>query len=41
MPENDIKKQNQSQSESNDPNGAPKNIQKPKVEHKPTDEKLK
>ena len=41
MPENDIKKQNQSQSENNDPSGAPKNIQKPKVEHKSTDEKLK
>ena len=41
MPENDIKKQNKSQSESNDPNGPPKNIQKPKVEHKSTDEKLK
>ena len=41
MPENDIKKQNQSQSENNDLSGAPKNIQKPKVEHKSTDEKLK
>jgi molecular chaperone GrpE len=41
MPENDIKKQNQSQSENNGPSGAPKNIQKPKVEHKSTDEKLK
>ena len=41
MPENDIKKQNQSQSENNDSNGTPKNIQKPKVEHKSTDEKLK
>ena len=41
MPENDIKKQNQNQSENNDPNGAPKNIQKTKVEHRSTDEKLK
>tara|TARA_B100002019_G_scaffold289804_1_gene306187 strand:- start:1023 stop:1616 length:594 start_codon:yes stop_codon:yes gene_type:complete len=41
MPENDIKKQNQSQSENNDLSGAPKNIQKTKVEHKSTDEKLK
>ena len=41
MPENDIKKQNQSHSENNDLSGAPKNIQKPKVEHKSTDEKLK
>ena len=41
MPENDIKKQNQSQSENNDLSGAPKNIQKPKVEHKSMDEKLK